>query len=434
MREFDPRRYGPFADRKYVLEKTKEDYVLHRVVPFPGLNRLVGRPVKTSSLYERVKDAGAIFEEVYGWEQPRWFARLGIFENDAYSFRRPKWFDSVAAECRAVQECVGVMDLTAFGKIELKGRDSESFLNRMIANRTPRKIGGIALSHLLNPKGTIEAEVVVSRLGRDHFYITFAAFFEQRVLDWFVAHLGTSENVIVENVSEEYGCLSIAGPKARDVLRRITRSPLDNADFPWLSHRDIDVAEKTVRALRISYAGELGWELHAPMKSIADLYDAVMAAGRDFDIENYGSFALSSMRLEKAFHASSELTNEVTLPEADIMRFLDLDKGEFIGREATVKNMKSPLKWKCVHLAVDAHDADCWGGETVYSNGSVAGFVSSGGYGHRVKRSLAFAYVSSECSEVGTKLQVEILGERRRANILDGPAYDPSNSRPRADE
>ena len=234
-------------------------------------------------------------------------------------------------------------------------------------------------------------------------------------------------------MSEEHGCLSVAGPKSRDVLRQITRSPLDNASFPWLSHRDIDVAGKAVRALRISYAGELGWEFHTPVRSMPEVYDAILTAGRNFGIENYGSFALNSMRLEKAFHASSELTNEVTLPEADVMRFLNLDKGEFIGREATLQSTKSPRRWKCVCLVVDAHDADCWGGETVYWAGSVAGFVSSGGYGHRVKKSLAFAYVNSECSEVGTELHVDILGERRRANILNGPAYDPSNNRPRAD-
>jgi dimethylglycine dehydrogenase len=433
MREFDPRRYGPFADRKYVIEKTMEDYVLHRVIPFPGLNRLVGRPVKTSSLYQPLKDAGAIFEEVYGWEQPRWFEREGGPQEDAYSYRRAKWFDTVAAECRAVQERVGVMDLTAFSKIELMGRDSESFLNRMIANRIPRKIGGIVLSHLLNSKGTIEAEVVVTRLGAEQFYVTFAAFFEQRVLDWFAAQLDAAERVEVRSVSEQHGCLSIAGPRARDVLRQITQAPLDNASFPWLSHRDIDIAGQTVRALRISYAGELGWEIHAPMESMPEVYDAIITAGRDFGIENFGSFALNSMRLEKAFHASSELTNEVTLPEADVMRFVNFDKGDFIGREATLESAKNPLKWKCVGIEVDAHDADCWGGETIYWNESVAGFVSSGGYGHRAKKSLAFAYVNSECSETGSELHVDILGERRAANILNGPAYDPSNNRPRAD-
>jgi dimethylglycine dehydrogenase len=230
MKEFDPRRYGPFADRKYVLEKSKEDYVLHRAVPFPGLNRLVGRPVKTSSLYERLKDAGAIFEEVYGWEQPRWFARSGMPRNDAYSFRRAKWFDSVAAECHAVQERVGVMDLTAFGKIELRGRDSESFLNRMIANRIPRKIGGIVLSHLLNSKGTIEAEVVVTRLGTEQFYITFAAFFEQRVLDWVPTSTSKSEasrkSMAVSALPGQRRAMSCAGSRGRHSTMQAFRGSL----------------------------------------------------------------------------------------------------------------------------------------------------------------------------------------------------------------
>ncbi len=433
MREFDPRRYGTFADRDYVLEKVKEDYVLHRVVPYPGLNRLVGRPVKASSLYDRLKDSGAIFEEVYGWEQPRWFARPGGPQDDVYSYRRPEWFDTVAAECRAVQERVGVIDLAAFGKVEINGRDSEAFLNCMIANRVPRKVGGIVLSHLLNAKGRIEAEVVVTRLGTEAFYVTFAAFFEDRVLDWFAAQRGAAEDVEVRSVSESHGCLGLAGPKARDVLRQITQSPLDNASFPWLSQRDIDVAGKTVRALRMSYAGELGWEFHGPMSDMPAIYDAIMTAGRDFGIENFGSFALNSMRLEKAFHASSELTNEVTLAEADVMRFANLDKGAFIGRKATMESANGPLKWKCVSLDVAAHDADCWGGETIYGNDGVAGFVSSGGYGHRVNKSLAFAYVDAGCSDVGTELHVDILGERQRATVLGGPVYDAANDRPRAD-
>ncbi len=433
MKEIDPRRYGTFANRDYVLEKTKEDYVLHRVVPFPGLNRLVARPVKTSSLYERLKSDGAVFEEVYGWEQPRWFARNGAPQRDIYSYRRSRLFDIVAAECRAVQDHVGVMDLTAFGKVEINGRDAEAFLNRMIANRLPSKNGRLVLSHLLNAKGTIEAEVVVTRLGAEEFYVTFAAFFEQRVLDWLAAHKTDDERVDVKCVSEELGCLSIAGPKSRDVLRQVSSSALDNASFPWLSCGDIDVVGNTVRALRVSYTGELGWELHAPMASLPEIYDTVMAAGREFGIVNFGSYALNAMRLEKEFHASSELTNEVTLPEAGVTRFLNLDKGVFIGREATVQSANSPHKWTCVCLDVEADDADCWGGETVIWNGGVTGFVSSGGYGHRVNKSLAFAYVNPECSDAGTELRVEILGERRRANILDGPAYDPANERPRAD-
>ncbi len=432
MRDVDPRRYGSFADRRYVLEKSREDYVLHRVVPFPGFNRLAGRPKKKSPLYDRLKDAGAIFEEVYGWEQPRWFAPPEVPRKDQYSFKRPGWFDIVAAECRAVQNQVGVIDLTAFGKIELSGRDSSTFLSRLIANHIPQKTGGMTLTHLLNRKGTIEAEIVVTRLGVEHFYLTFAAFFEHRVLDWLAVHRNVAEQVEWKSLSKAYGCLSLNGPRARDVLSNVTRSPLDNVSFPWLSQRDIDIEGIAVRTLRVSYAGELGWEMHAPLEQLPRIYDAVWAAGQPFGIRNFGSFAISSMRLEKAFHASSELTNEVTLPEADVTGFLKLDKNDFVGRDATIASMGRPLRCKCVLLDVDARDADCWGGETVYGKGKAVGFVSSGGYGHRVKKSLAFAYVDPESSEPGSSLEIAILGERRGARVLAGPPYDPANALPRA--
>lgn len=433
MKDHDPRRYGAFADRSYVLEKTKEDYVLHREVPFPRLNRHVGRPVKTSSLYGRLKDRGAVFEEVYGWEQPRWFARNGVSREDIYSYRRSELFEIVAAECVAVRDHVGVMDLTAFAKIEVRGRDASTFMNRMIANRVPSRNGGMVLSHLLNSKGTIEAEIVLTKHNENEFYITGAAFFEQRVLDWLSSHKHAGQQIEIKNLSNELGCLIVSGPKSRKVLQRVSQTSLDNVSFPWLSCRDIEIEGGTTRALRVSYSGELGWELHAPMDRLPVIYDAVMNAGQDCGIVDFGSFALNSMRLEKAFHASSELTNEVTLVEAGATRFLDLDKGAFVGREATVLSGQGPLRWTCVCLEVNADDADCWGGETVIGNGNVVGFVSSGGYGHRVSKSLAFAYVSPECSAAGTELLVEILGERRPASVLVGPVYDPANARPRAD-
>lgn len=432
MKEHDPRRYGVFADRSYVLEKTKEDYVLHREVPFPRLNRLVGRPVKTSPLYERLKDRGAVFEEVYGWEQPRWFARDGVPRADIYSYRRSKLFDIVAAECLAVRDHVGVVDLTAFAKIEITGRDSATFLDRMIANSMPSRDGRMVLTHLLNDKGTIETEIVLTRLSSERFYVTGAAFFEQRLLDWFAAHMQADERVEIENLSNGLGCLSVAGPRSREVLRRVSPSRFDNASFPWLSCRDIEVSGSAIRALRVSYTGELGWELHAPIDRLPAIYDSILAAGQDLGVADVGSFAFNAMRLEKAFHASSELTNEVTLVDAGAERFLDLSKAFFIGREATIRSKNGPSKWACVSLDVEADDADCWGGETVVWNGNVVGFVSSGGYGHRVGKSLAFAYVDPACSAAGKELQVEILGERRKARVLGGPVYDPANDRARA--
>lgn len=431
MREFDPRRYGPFANRKYQLTKSKEDYLLRHEIPFPAFNRLAGRPVKTSTLYERLKKAGAIFEEAYGWERPRWFARDGIPQKDFHSFRRTRWFEAVAEECKAIHERAGIMDLSAFGKIEVAGPDAESFVNRIIANRAPRKLGGIVLSHILNNQGTIEAESVVARVGNDRFYFTFATFFEQRVRDWLSRQKQPRENVTIRNVSEDFGCLVLSGPKSRDVLRQVTQAPLDDKGFPWLSHRDIVIGGAAVRALRISYVGELGWEMHVPMPDMPKVYEALWAAGRPLGMENFGSYTLNAMRMEKAFKGASELTNEVTLMEGDVERFLKLDKGDFIGREATLRRMKEPLRWKCVYLEIEAHDAECSGGEAVLHEGRAVGSVSSGGYGHRTKKSLAFAYVDPRLTAPGTNFEVVILADRRPARVLPEPVYDPNNEKPR---
>ena len=432
MRDFDPRRYGPFADRDYQIVKAREDYLLRHEIPFPGLNRTDGRPVKTSTLYGRLKDQGAIYEEIFGWERPRWFAPEGMAREDAHSFRRTPWFDAVARECHTVREAVGIMDLSGFGKIDVSGPEAESFLDRMVANRVPRKTGGIVLTHILNEAGTIEAEVTVARIGDDRFYLAFAAFSELKVRDWLTQHRNDGEDVTVGNVSEDFGCLVLSGPRSRDVLRQVTQAPLDNESFRWLSARTIEVAGAKVRALRVSYVGELGWELHVPMADMPAVYDALWAAGEAHGIGNFGSYALNAMRLEKGFKGASELTNEVTLPEADVMRFCKLDKGDFIGRDATVKSQEGERPWTCVYMDIDADDADCLGSETVYHNGRRVGAISSGGYGHWVGRSLAFAYVEPQCAKPGTELSVAVLNTRRAARVLAEPVYDPASEKPRS--
>ena len=431
MREFDPRRFGAFADAAYAVIKAKEDYVLRHEIPFPGLNRTDGRPVKTSPLYQRLKDAGAVYEEVFGWERPRWFANNGVEQRDVHAFRRAGWFASVAAECRGVRERVGVMDLTAFAKIDVSGPDAGAFLDRMIANRLPRRAGGIALTHLLNEHGTIEAEVTCCRLAADRYYLMFAAFHEIRVRDWLVRHRRDDEDVTIDVVSEAFGCLVLSGPRARDVLRQLTQAPLDNDAFPWFTAQEIDVAGAVVRVLRMSYVGELGWELHVPIEHMADLYDALWTAGRDHGMVNFGSHTLNALRLEKAFKGASELTNEVTLPEADVMRFVAIDKDGFVGQDATRRSADGPLPWKCAYLTIDVDGADCNGSEAVMANGRTVGAVSSGAYGHAVGQSLAFAYVEPSFAEPGTALDVMILGERRAARVLGEAAYDSGNERPR---
>jgi len=435
LREFDPRRYGEFADATYARTKACEDYLLRHEIPYPHLNRLKGRPVKPSPLYERLTAAGAVHEEVFGWERPRWFARNGAESKDMYGFRRPAWYEYVAEEVKAVRERVGIMDISAFAKIDVSGPDAESFVGRMIANRVPGKLGGIVLSHLLNDLGTIESETAVVRVESDRFYFVCAAFFELRVFDWLNAHRRTDEHVDIENVSTQFGALALQGPRAREVLSKVTDTPLDNASFRWLSARQIQIAGATVRALRLSYAGELGWELHIPFDHTLAVFDALWKAGEPHDIEHYGSFAMNAMRMEKMFKGASELTTEVTLPEADVMRFVRLDKpAGFIGDELTRLSAASNRRpWQCVYLEVDAKDADCLGGEAILANGTRVGAVSSGAWGPTINKSLAFGYIPPALAIEGTTLEVMILGEPRLAYVRTNALYDPDNVRPRSE-
>lgn len=437
MRDFDPRRFGPYIDRAYEIDRAKEDYVLRHEIPYPGLQRESGRPKKTSPLYQVLSSRGAIHEEIYGWERPRWFAAPDREAVDCYGWRRPEWYASVEAECRAVRERAGLMDLSAFAKIDVVGADAAQLLDRLVANRLPPADGGIRLTHLLNEAGTIEAEITVARFSASHYYIMCAAFSEQKVRDWLVSHVAPGEQVAVEPVSEELGCLVLSGPRSRDVLGALTSASLDNDSFPWLKGQLIEVAGvASVRALRLSYVGELGWELHAPMQGMETLYGALREVGDSVGMVDFGSFALNAMRLEKGFKGASELTNEVTLPEADVMRFCRLDKGEFVGRRATVEHLalaeSGQLRWRCVALELDAGDADAIGGETVCLDGEPVGQVSSGGFGFYTEKSLAFAYVRPDAvTAPHSKLSVWVLNEARAARVLTEPVYDPDSLRPR---
>ena len=264
MREFDPRRFGPYATQDWQITKAREDYLLRHEIPFPHFNRLEGRPVKASPFYERLKAKGAVHEEIFGWERPRWFARDGIPAQDHYGFNRTATHEIVAAECRAVRETAGIMDISSFAKIEVSGADADALLDRLAANRMPRKTGGVALTHLLNRRGRIEVEATVVRLGENWLYLTCAAFFEQRLVDHLTQNTRSGEDVTIHNVSSDYSALALQGPRARDILGACTDAPLDNANFRWLTAQDIQVAGQWVTAIRMSYSGELGWELHGP--------------------------------------------------------------------------------------------------------------------------------------------------------------------------
>ena len=436
MREFDPRRFGSYAEPKWQVIKGKEDYCLRHEIPFPHLNRLAGRPVKAGALYERLKAKGAVYEEVYGFERPRWFAFGDIEAKDHYSFGRNPVHDCLEREVKAVRHSVGIMDITAFAKVEVSGAGAESLLDNLSANRLPSMIGGIGLGYFLNEKGRIEIELTIVKLAEERYYLTCAAFFEQRLLDHLERYGGElieAGKVELTCLSEEWGALALQGPKAREVLGKVTDASLANADFSWLSAREIEIAGHSAWALRMSYAGELGWEIHTPFANMLPIYDALTEAGAEFEITDYGSFAMNVLRLEKGFKGAGELTNEVTLPEADVMRFVRLDKGDFIGKAETLASVEAASRpWVCVHIAVEPNGVyDGHGGEAVLHKGKVVGATSSLAYGHHVKKIVGFAYVKLEASEAGTAIEVVIMNEKRKGVILGAPLYDANNSKPR---
>ena len=432
MRDYDPRRFGGYATKEWQVIKAKEDYCLRHEIPYPHFNRLAGRPVKPSPLYDRLKAKGAVFEEVYGHERPRWFATGNVAQQDHYSFRRNVVDEIVAQECTAVRGRVGIMDISAFTKVRVSGPDAATFLDGLVANKLPSKVGGIALTHMLNTRGRIELETTVVRLAEDTYYLVCAAFFEQRLLDHLVRHQGTRD-VQVACMSDEWAALALNGPQARDVLAACTDADLSNKGFRWLSAKEITVAGHTVWAFRMSYAGELGWEFHIPRAATCDVYNALWAAGVAHGITDYGSFAMNALRMEKGFKGAGELTNEVTLPEADVMRFVKLDKS-YLGAEATRASADGELPWVCAYLEIAPDgEIDGHGGEAVVQDGRVVGSTASVAYGPTVGKILAFAYIKPEAAKPGTALEVILHGAPRAAKVLDAPAYDPDSIRPRQD-
>jgi len=432
MRDYDPRRFGDYATKEWQVIKAREDYCLRHEIPFPHFNRLAGRPLKPSPMYERLKQKGAVYEEVYGHERPRWFARGRMAQQDYYSFQRNEVHDVIGAECKAVRETVGIMDISAFTKVKLSGPDAESYLDRLIANRLPQKVGGIALTHMLNRMGRIELETTVVKLAEDAYYLVCAAFFEQRLLDHLAQNMN-GENVEITTLSDTWAALTLNGPRSRTVLAACTDAALDNANFRWLSAQKIKVAGYDIWAFRMSYSGELGWELHIPRESALAVYDALWAAGKEHGIADYGSFAMNVMRMEKAFKGAGELNNEVTLPEADVMRFVKLDK-EYLGVEATRASAVAKLKWVCAYLEIEPDGInDGHGGEPVIVAGKKVGSLASVAYSHTYGKILAFAFIKPQAAVPGTELQVVIAGKPRVGCILADAVYDPQSKLPRMD-
>ena len=429
MLEFEPRRYMSWVNKKYAVDKSIDQYTRMYVTPMPNESIDVGRPMKTTPIYKKLKDMGAVYLDSYGWEKPAWFGKPGMKEE--YSFKRSNAFPYVQKECENVQNNVGILDLSTFAKYEISGKDSESYLDRLCANKIPKKDGSIILGHALNNIARIQSELTITRLSKDNFYVLSSTASEIRDLDWFNHNLNKDEKVQIKNITKDYGVLVLVGPKSRNVLSKVTSENLDNNNFPWLKEKEIEINKIPVRALRINYMGELGWELHHPINQMEKLYDAIYEAGKNDKIQNFGTYAVNSLRMEKAYRGwGSELTGEISLVEAGMDRFFNLNKkSKFIGSESLRDKLQSGVDIKIVYLEVDVDDADPRGNEPVYHNDKIVGVVTSGGYGFRTKKSLAFAYVNSNLANKGQEFLIAIQGQKRKAKVLSAPAYDPENKK-----
>jgi len=431
MTGFDPRRLGVFADQDYARAKGFQDYRMTYATPLPGEELPAGRPRRTSPLYDKLKSKGGVFTETFGWERPKWYSLDDRVEQ--YSYRRNNVFDVVRDECHAVRKRVGILDLSGFAKYDVTGPDAEAFLNRLCANRMPTKDGGIVLAHILSTNGRILGEVTVTRLAADRFYLLSAAGAELRDLDHLEQGRLDTENVTITNVTDERGVLVLAGPQSRDVLGKLTDADLSNASFRWLTGQEITVAGIDLRALRVNYVGELGWELHPAMEDLPALYAALWDAGSDFGIADFGLYAVNSLRIEKAYRGwGAELTNEVTMIDAAMERFLKLEKDSFTGKDATLAQQDAERTLQLIYFEVDTTDSDVRGNEPIFSGDRCVGLTTSGSYGHSIEKSLGFGYVTPDLAAPGTELDIGLLDERCRAKVLADPAYDPANERLRA--
>jgi len=437
LRDLDPRRFG-WADETFVRDKSIEDYEwMFRVHP-PGEERMANRPVWASGVHDTLVGKRAVHAQAYGWEQPKWFVPADRPLEDAHGWRRPDWYAAARAECEAVRERVGIMDLSAFSKYEIVGADARDYLLHLTTGLVPKSIGRIGLNYVLTEQARIETEVTLTRLADDRFYAVSGPMGHVRDLDWFRQHTerpgGGEFDVEFVDRTTELGTLVIAGPRARDLLGRCTDADVSNDAFRFLTAQEIDVCGVAVRALRVGFTGSLGWELHLPMADMAAVYDGLFAASAatadrsDLGLTDFGAHALNSMRMEKGFLTRNELTHDIGPDQAGVGRWVKPDKGEFIGRD----RLDEPVPgndWRLVYLRVDVPDepgaADCLGGEAVFLDGRPVGLTTSGGYGFSVELSLAFAFVSADAAAPGTELEVLVLDRMRPATVLDGPVFDP---------
>ena len=458
MMGVDPRRFGPYATKGYLKVKNEEAYANVFTPHYPDEERNAARPLKTTPCYERMKALGAVFGSVYGWERPGWFAPkdLALTAKDLdspdvllnhnhapatddgrivekWSFRRSNYFRHVGNECLNVRDNAGLQDMSAFAKCWVSGPGAEAWLDKLMANRIPKKVGRIALCHMLTKNGGVRAEFTVCKVQENGYYLVSAGAYEQHDHDYLTKALPAGGSVRMFPVTTNWGVLVLAGPKSREVLAKVTDADLSNAAFPWLSSQRINIGPATCLAARVNFVGELGWEFHHPIEMQNTIFDLLMDAGKAFGIKPYGIKAMSALALEKSYRLiPRELSIEYSAYESGLDRFVHPNKGDFIGRDALVAGRANGLNWNFVtmevHGVTDA-GSDARGSEPIHKGGKLVGRATNGGYGWRCGKSLALAMVRPDVAAVGTELEITILGEKHACVVVPESPWDGENVR-----
>jgi dimethylglycine dehydrogenase len=429
----DPRRFTAYATRAFTLAKAVETYQNEYAPAYPYEERPAARPLRASPLHARLARLGAHFGVRGGRERALWYDAQSPAAGTLTFRRERNWMPSVAGEVHAVRNAAGLMDLPGFTKFMISGPGAEAYLDRLVCSRLPA-LGRISLAYALNDQGGIVSEFTLTRLAPQAFYAISAAIAEHHDDDVLSRALPRDGSVHIDRVSERLGTLVLAGPRARDVLSRITPADLSNGAFPWLSARRITIGPADVIALRVNYVGELGWELHVPVEDMLSVYDAVVGAGARDGLRHFGMYAMDSLRIDKCYRGwKSDLESGYSPFEASLDRFVDLSKRDFPGKAALVREKARGPARRLVPLTLDtAGDAEAPYCSSLFAGEKRVGLATSGVWSHTLERSVVLAYVESEYANEGTRLAVDILGRRCSATVAREPLFDPGNARLRA--
>ena len=439
--EVDVRRNMPFqGNRKYLQERVSESLGLLYATHWPFRQYETARGARKSAIHDRLVAKGACHGEAFGWERPNWYAPEGVEAKYEYSYGRQNWFEYSANECRAVREKVALFDQSSFAKFRLEGRDAVAVLNRVCANNVDQKPGRLIYTQWLNERGGIEADLTVTRLAHDAFLIVSAAETETRDFAWLKSHIPADAHCVLTNVSSGMGVISIMGPRARDLLQSLTPADLSHEAFPFASSQEIELGYAIVRASRITFVGELGWELYIPTEFMVGVYDVIAAAGKEFGLVHAGYHALNSLRMEKGYrHWSHDITDEDTPLEAGLGFTLKFDKpGGFIGREALLKQKEQGLPKRLLQFKLLDPKPMLYHNEPIWRNNEIVGHITSGAYGHSLGACIGLGYVHTDIQAKGSvppdavlegNYEIEVAGERIPAQASLRPMFDPSNDK-----